>query len=156
MLHLEMPHLFPQMVFTLLLADICLFFSALVLMRPIAFLLKIHRGYLMPAILAVSCMGAFAINLSYFDFYVMLVSGGVGYILKVMKYPAAPIILGLILGRMIDYNFRTTLIISDGSFAPFVTHPISCIFLLLTAAIVLKPLVVNLFEKWRRKPVRQV
>lgn len=66
-----------------------------------------------------------------FDLTIMFVFGIIGYIFMKLKIPAAPIVLGLILGNMADANFRRALQASQGSFGPFVTRPLSIIVLLL-------------------------
>ena len=66
-----------------------------------------------------------------FDLTIMFIFGIIGYIFMKLKIPAAPIVLGLILGGMADSNFRRALQASQGSFRPFVTRPLSVIVLLL-------------------------
>ena len=83
----------------------------------------------MPIVAALSIIGAYAINNRAFDIIIALVFGVLGYFLDKMKYSAAPIVLGIILGNMIDENFRRALMVSSGSYSIFVTRPISAIFL---------------------------
>ncbi|MDR1241336.1 MAG: tripartite tricarboxylate transporter permease [Deltaproteobacteria bacterium] len=149
MLILEKPNLLPQMFATLLLADVCLLISATLFIKPIIGILRISGKYLMPCILAVAGIAAYATDLSRFNFAVMLVAGGIGYLLRLMKYPPSPIILGLILGKMLDDKFRTTLVIGDGSFMPFIARPVSCVLLLLVSGIILWPIIAR-FRKNRK------
>lgn len=104
--------------------------EGLVTIRSIG-ILKVPKIYLMPIVAALSIVGAYAINNRAFDIIVCLVFGVLGYILDKMEYSPAPIVLGIILGNMIDENFRRALIVSDGSLSIFVTRPISLIFLVI-------------------------
>jgi putative tricarboxylic transport membrane protein len=61
----------------------------------------------------------------------MVVFGLIGYVMREMDYPVAPMILGIILGDILDKNFRRALVISDGNFGMFFTRPISLILFIL-------------------------
>ena len=65
-----------------------------------------------------------------FDVYVMLVFGVLGFVLREMKYPMAPLVLGIILGDLVDINLRRGLLLSDGDPTPFFTRPISLVLFL--------------------------
>ena len=73
----------------------------------------------MTAVVVFSVVGAYSLRNSLFDVYVMVVFGLVGFALESRRVPLAPLILGLILGPMIEENLRVGLINADGSFAPF-------------------------------------
>ena len=66
-----------------------------------------------------------------FDILIMLMFGVIGYPLRKMRYPDAPLILGLILGPMLDENLRRGLILNEGSLVPFFTRPISVILIIM-------------------------
>lgn len=82
----------------------------------------------MPVVMTLSVIGAYAINLSRFDLVMVFVFGVAGYFLTKMKYSPAPIVLGIILGQMVDFRFRNALRVVDGDVSVFVTRPISGIF----------------------------
>jgi putative tricarboxylic transport membrane protein len=69
-----------------------------------------------------------------FDIYVMFAFGIIGFILREMEYPMAPLVLGIVLGDLLDKSFRRGMTLSDGSLEPFFTRPISAV---LAAACVL-------------------
>jgi putative tricarboxylic transport membrane protein len=73
-------------------------------------------------------VGSFAIQSRIFDVRVMVFFGILGFIMLEMEYPVAPMILGLILGNMLDTNFRRALVIAEGEILPFISRPI-CIVL---------------------------
>src|SRR5690606_29015245 len=101
----------------------------LLLNRVIARVLTIDSALLMPIVGVLSVMGAYALNFRIFDLYVMVVLGLIYYLLTEMKYPVAPLVLGLILGPLLDVNLRRALLVSNGSLAPFVTRPVSAVLL---------------------------
>lgn len=94
----------------------------------------IPKHFLLPLIIIFSIIGAYAINNNLFDIVVMFIFGLIGWIMRQFNFPVAPLVLGLILGRMIEENLRRALILSEGQFTIFVTHPIA--FLLLLGMIV--------------------
>ena len=87
--------------------------------------LKIPERFLYPLILLFCLIGAYSLNNDVFDIVVMVVFGVVGYLFRKFEYEGAPLILAFVLGTMFDQNLRQALLISDGSFIPFLTRPIS-------------------------------
>ncbi len=87
-------------------------------------ILKLPRSIVMTAVLIFSTVGAFSLRNSLFDVGLMAVFGVVGYFLEAKRMPLAPLVLGLILGPMVEENFRTGMIKAEGSFIPFLTRPI--------------------------------
>jgi putative tricarboxylic transport membrane protein len=70
-------------------------------------------------------VGAYSITSRVFDIYVMLFFGFLGFVLRELKFPMAPMILGLVLGDLFESNLTRGLKLADGSIAPFFTRPIS-------------------------------
>ena len=105
-------------------------------------ILKVPRNLLMPVILLFCIVGAFAINNTPFDIGVMLVAGVVAYVLEQNGFPVAPAILGVVLGSMLEENFITSMIKSDGDLLAFFARPVAATLGVLTlAAWFLPPLV---------------
>ncbi len=119
-----------------------LFIIANLIMIPLGFLciktakqiLRVPRNILMPVILLFCIVGAFAINNTPFDIGVMLVAGVAAYVLESNGFPIAPAILGVVLGRMLEENFVTSMIKADGEFTGFFTRPIAAALGVLTLA----------------------
>lgn len=110
-------------------------------LKLFGWILKLPRSIVMTAVLIFSTVGAFSLNNSLFDVTIMAIFGVVGYFLEAKRMPLAPLILGLILGPMVEENFRTGMIKSEGSFLPFLTRPICLVLLaLLIVAFVVPPL----------------
>jgi putative tricarboxylic transport membrane protein len=126
----------PQNIYAVFL----LFIIANIIMVPLGLLcikvakriLRVPRNVLMPLILLFCIVGTFAINNTPFDVAVMLVAGVVAYVLEANRYPIAPAILGVVLGGMLEENFITSMIKSDGNLSAFVGRPIAAALAALT------------------------
>jgi putative tricarboxylic transport membrane protein len=99
-------------------------------------LLKVPYKWLYPAILAFCCIGAYSINNNPFDVYVTAVFGAIGYVFYKLDCEPAPLILGFILGPMMEENLRRALLLSRGDATVFFTRPLSLTLLLMAAALV--------------------
>ncbi len=103
---------------------------------------------LYPLIFGVSIVGVFSTSGSLFDVWLLALFGLAGYLMRKLDYPAAPLILGLVLGGALERALRQSLMMSDGSLSILVTRPISAVMLSFTALILLVP-VFNRFNRWR-------
>lgn len=95
-------------------------------------LLAIPKSVLMPIIIVLCVVGSFGLNNRIFDSATIIFFGLIGYLLQKFRFPLAPMILGFILGPIIETNLRRALMFSNGSLVPFITHPISGVFIGLT------------------------
>lgn len=93
-------------------------------------MLKIDKRILMPIVFVFCAVGSFVIDNSITSVYMMFIFGILGVLLSAMKYPAAPFLLGVVLGPMADSNLRRALVLSDGSLAPFLTRPLCLVFVI--------------------------
>jgi putative tricarboxylic transport membrane protein len=91
--------------------------------------LKIPYRILMPLITLFCLIGAYGVNSSAFDIFVMIFFGALGYMMRKFGYEAAPLILAVVLGPMLEQALRQSLIMSRGSFLIFVSRPISSVAL---------------------------
>jgi putative tricarboxylic transport membrane protein len=98
-------------------------------------ILRVPRNILIPIILLFCVVGSFAMTNSPYGIILMLVMGVFGWILEENGFPIAPVILGLVLGEMLEMNFMTSMIKSDGSFLMFFERPIAGVLGALTLAI---------------------
>jgi TctA family transporter len=137
----------PQNIYAVFL----LFILANLIMIPLGILcikvakriLKVPREILMPMILLFCVVGTFAINNSVFQIGVMLVAGILAYLLEANKFPTAPAILGVVLGGMLEENFITSMIKSNGDLTAFVARPIALCLAILTALVWFAPLLLR-------------
>jgi len=100
-------------------------------------LLQVPYSYLFPSIVILCCIGAYTLSSSVGDVMVMTVFGVIGYGFRKLDCEPAPLLLGLVLGPMLEENFRRAMVLSGGDWSVFVTRPISLGFLLLAAALLL-------------------
>ncbi len=114
-----------QVVAMLALATVAITVFGLALTRPLLKVMSVPRERLMPVVYVLCVVGSFAITQRMFDVYVMLAFGLIGFMLREMKYPMAPLVMGIILGELLDVNLRRGLLLSDGDPSPFFTRPIA-------------------------------
>lgn len=117
--------------------------------RYFAHLIRVPRGFLLPAILIFCVIGAFAIRNTLFDVWVLLACGLAGYLLQKIGIQPAPIILGFVLGPILEDNFRRSLIVANGDWTTFLTRPISLALLQINLVILVGPGIIALL---RRRP----
>ena len=133
----------PQNIYAVFL----LFIVANLIMVPLGWMcikaakriLKVPREVLMPVILLFCVVGAFAINNTGFDVGIMLIAGLVAYVLEANDFPITPLILGVVLGGMLEENFVSSMIKSDGNLLAFFSRPIAATLGALTIAVWLTP-----------------
>lgn len=113
---------------------------------------SIPQEILTPIIIVFCFAGAYSVNKSYFDVTVALLFGVLAWFLRKLDFPAVPILLGMVLGKMTETNFRRALLISDGSPTIFVSSVFCVIFLILTV-VVLGSVIIN-NRRERKKAVR--
>ena len=142
----------PQNIYAVFL----LFIMANIIMLPMGILcikaakkiLKVPRNVLMPVILLFCTVGTFAINNSLFDVGVMLAAGLLAYVLEENEFPIAPAILGVVLGGMLEENFITSMIKSNGDFSAFFSRPIAAFLGVSTLLVWFVPV---LLKAWRAR-----
>ncbi len=102
-------------------------------------LLDVPLYLLLNFIILFSFLGVYTMNNSTQDLFLMVVFGVIGYLMKRVDIPASPIILGIVLGKLMEEKMRQSLVISDGSLLIFVTRPISLFLLLLAVVSITNP-----------------
>ena len=101
------------------------------------------RPLLLSVIAVISVVGSYGYNNSIVDVWVMFGFGLPGYILRKLDFPITPIILALVLGGILEENFRRALIVSNGDYTIFVSQPISAILLVMAALSLMSPYILN-------------
>jgi TctA family transporter len=92
-------------------------------------MLQVPYKYLLPSALFFIAMGVYSTQNSLFGIWEVLAFGVIGALLLVLEFPVAPILLGFVLGPMVEENFRRALLLSRGDMTVFVTRPISATFI---------------------------
>jgi len=103
--------------------------------------LLIPYHLLFPAVLVFICIGAYSIGNNPFDIWVVAVFGLLGYLMRVLDFPAAPLLLGFVLGPMLEEHFRRAMVLSQGDISVLITRPISATILGLVGLMLLWNLV---------------
>ncbi len=113
-----------------------------------AAILRLPFAILIPLIIYVCAIGAYAVNNSTTDIWYMLIFGVVGYLFRKLDYPLAPMVLALVLGDMAESALRQSLIMSQGSPIIFVSSPIAAVLVTLSVWLLVSPVVHPLVRKW--------
>ena len=98
------------------------------------------KALLLSVIAVLSVVGSYGYSNNIVDVWIMFGFGILGYILNKINFPVTPIILALVLGGILEENFRRALMVSNGDYSIFVTHPISAGLLALAAVSLFSPL----------------
>ncbi len=146
----------PELVYAVYLS----FLVANLLMIPFGYLairasstmLRVPRNILMPAILMFCVVGSYAINNSDFDVGIMLATGILGYFFEANGIPVAPVVLGIVLGPILEQNFMVSMIKSDWDLTQFFTRPTAAILGLLTILIWIAPFLPAIVRRLRGGP----
>jgi len=119
----------PQVVYGLygglLVANIAMLLIGLVVLTPCVWLVNRPKPWLIAFILALIVSGAYAIEQSMFDVGIVLAAGAVGYAMRRLDVPLLPMVLGVVLGFMVESNYRRSLVLSGGSHRVFLEDPVA-------------------------------
>jgi len=148
----QYPNLFWGVIASMYIGNIMLLCLNLPLIGMWVRLLTVPYHYLAVIIVTICIIGAYSINNAAFDVGMMMVFGVAGYFLRKAKFPAAPLVLAMILGRILERSFMQSLQVSAADLSIFIQEPISATLLLITAFVMLSPAVKWL---WARRRVAQ-
>jgi putative tricarboxylic transport membrane protein len=137
----ESPHIFWGLIASMYLGNVLLLVLNLPLIGVWVKVLRVPYDILFSLIVLFCVLGSYTINNNAADVVIMILFGGVGYLMRKYKYEAVPLILALVLGPMWERALRRSLIIGKGSFMIFFERPISAVLLGLAILILLSPLV---------------
>lgn len=124
-LMVDRPDLFWGLVFSFWIGNILLVILNIPLIGLWVRLLTIPYRYLYPGIIVFIGLGVYSVNNSVFDVWMAMGFGILGYAMRLLNFSAAPLILGFVLGPVMEENFRRALILSEGGFMTFIDRPIS-------------------------------
>jgi putative tricarboxylic transport membrane protein len=132
----EAPQFVYDIITMMLFATLGILLYGLVLTRLLVQVLRARYQVIVPIIFVLCTVGAFAIAARLFDVWVMLAFGVLGFALRLLDYPMAPLVLGLVLGDLLEKSLRRGLVLSDGDLTPFFTRPISAVLCALIVLII--------------------
>lgn len=154
MLTIDHPTFILDITAILLLASLAMWVCGILLAKQVIKVLKIPTSIFMPVIAVLCVIGSYALGIRIFNLYLMLPIGILAYFLSEMKYPIAPLIIGVILGDMCDSNLRRALMVSQGSFKPIFTRPVSLVLFLIIVFMILGQIPV--FQHYQKKLTRRM
>ncbi|UYU30866.1 tripartite tricarboxylate transporter permease [Siccibacter colletis] len=150
----EQPDIVWGLIAALLIANVMLLIMNIPLIGLFTRMLTIPMWFLAPAIAAVSAVGVYAVHSTTFDLVLMVALGVLGYLLRKMHFPMSPLILGFVLGEMLEQNLRRALSISNGNLGILWESGVTKSLLLLAVLVVTLPPLIKLLRK-RRKATLQ-
>jgi putative tricarboxylic transport membrane protein len=139
------PDLVWGLIASLYVANVALLVLNLPLVGIWVRLLDIPKPLLYAGILVISAVGVYSLNRNAFDLAIVFVLGVIGFLMRRYDYPLAPVILGIVLGPLIDNNFRRGMIMTDGNVFALLTRPLTLGILALAVAFFILPFAIRLY-----------
>ncbi len=133
-------------------ASIAMYILGRVFLKPWIHLVNVQKPHLITGILALIIVGTYGLQFGVFQVYVLLVMGIIGFFMTRHGFSPVATVLGLVLGNLIEHSLRRSLVISDGSWAIFLTRPICLILLLLVALTVVYPFIAEYLGSKKARP----
>ncbi|HHF2900793.1 TPA: tripartite tricarboxylate transporter permease [Vibrio alginolyticus] len=152
-LFVEHPDVFWSVIISMYFGNIVLVILNLPLIPYISKLLAVPRTVLLPMILFFSITGVYLVSFNTMDVFVMLIVAMAAIALRLANFPLAPLLLGFILGGLMEENLRRALMISDGELSFLWERPITLTFTVLAVLVLASSLIVKLIQKFKAQPV---
>jgi putative tricarboxylic transport membrane protein len=143
------PVLINTLYISMFLINIVAFLMLAIWLRPFATVVRVPSSLLAVNIMVISMVGIYAVNTRFFDAAVALVMGVLGYVFLRLQWPMVTLVMGVILGPILENRFRESLSLADGNPFVFLSRPISLGLVLASAAVIIVPL---LLDRARRRP----
>jgi len=150
----QQPQLVWGLVASLFIANIMLFLMNVPMVRVFSKVLQVPGWLMVPGILAISYVGVYAINAGTFDLAMAAVIGGIGYLLRKAGMPMAPMVLGVVLGDMMEQNLRRALSMTNGDIQILFQSNIAKGLWIVSAVIVIVPPVLRYLRKRKAVPAQ--
>ena len=148
-LYVDQPEIFWSVIVSMYFGNIVLLVLNLPLIPWIARLLTVPREYLIPVIAFFSIMGVYLVSFNTFDIYLMVAVAIVAVILRLFDYPMAPLLLGFILGGMLEDNLRRAITLGGGELGVLWERPTTVVLFILAALALASPLIGELRHRLR-------
>lgn len=114
-------------------------------------LLRIPYKIIMPLIVTISLTGIYATETTIFDLWVMLAFGVIGYLMRKLDFPLAPVVLAVVLGPLVENSLKQSLVMSSGSLAIFFTRPISSVLMIVSLLSLFAPFISAFWRRLRQE-----
>ena len=145
------PEIVYAVYFAFIIANLLLIPFGWLAIKTSSQMLRVPKNVLIPAILMFAITGTFAINNDVFDIIILAILGIIGFFMERNGYPVAPIVLGLVLGPILEQNFMTSMIKTDWNLILFFTRPIAALLGAITVAMWFFPFLAPLLEKTKNR-----
>jgi putative tricarboxylic transport membrane protein len=146
------PEVFWGLVASMYVGNVMLLILNLPLAPAFASVLRIPYSVLVPIIIGIALFGVYSVENSVFNVGVAILFGGIGFFMRSYGYPAAPLVLALVLGPMLEKALRQSMQMSLGSIDIFFTRPVSAGILIFALVALLYPAVLSMWSKRRGGP----
>ncbi|RKJ16690.1 tripartite tricarboxylate transporter permease, partial [Butyricicoccus sp. 1XD8-22] len=143
------PNIVWSLINALFFGNIFLFLINIFMVGVFVKVLDIPARVLFPIILILAFIGAYTMNYVIIDFYILLIFGIVGLVMKVLDFPIAPLILAVIVGSEMEQNFRKSIVASKGSIDIFFSSPIAITLVVLIVLSLVYPIYMSYRQKKR-------
>ncbi|UOD35067.1 tripartite tricarboxylate transporter permease [Deferribacteraceae bacterium V6Fe1] len=147
MLFTEQPKLVWGLIASMYIGNIMLLVINLPLVKVFTKILQIPYWILVPSVVVLAFVGVYSVNLSTYSLMIAIILGVLGYILRKLNYSMAPIILGFVLGEIMEDNLRRALSMSGGEYGIFFEGRINIVLWILVAAMLIMPIVIKIVKK---------
>jgi len=145
----EHPQLFWGIITSMYIGNVILLILNIPLIRIFVKIMSVPFGVLSPLIVLICVIGAYSLYNNPVDIIVMMIFGGLGYIMRKFDYEAAPLMLAFILGPLLEKSIRQSLIYSHGNPSIFFTRPISLLFIVAVFLLIISPLLIRMSKSQR-------
>jgi putative tricarboxylic transport membrane protein len=153
-LFIDNPEIFWSVIISMYVGNIVLMVLNLPLIPYISKLLAVPRTVLLPMIIFFSITGVYLVSFNTMDVFIMIAVAIAAIFLRLANFPLAPLLLGFILGGLMEENLRRSLMLSDGSLNFLWERPITLAFTATAALVIITPLLLMAFNKFRNRPLK--
>lgn len=153
-LYIDNPEIFWSVIISMYVGNIVLMVLNLPLIPYISRLLAVPRTVLLPMIIFFSITGVYLVSFNTMDVFIMIAVAIAAIFLCLANFPLAPLLLGFILGGLMEENLRRSLMLSDGSLNFLWERPITFSFSLIAVLVIITPILLTAFNKYRNRPLK--
>jgi len=145
------PDLFWGVIASMYIGNTILLILNLPLVGVFASITRLRPTIVLPIVLILCVIGAYAVSNSVYDVWVMLTFGVLGFFMRRFEFEPAPVVLGLVLGKMLENSLRQSMVILEGNIWGFLSRPLSATLIILAILALLVPLIIRLSAYRKRR-----
>lgn len=153
-LFIDNPEIFWSVIISMYVGNIVLMVLNLPLIPYISKLLAVPRTVLLPMIIFFSITGVYLVSFNTVDVFIMIAIAIVAIFLRLANFPLAPLLLGFILGGLMEENLRRSLMLNDGQLSFLWERPITLSFSLIAVLVIVAPILLTAFNRFRNRKLK--